>query len=125
MPAPISNGLGRKPVNEPNANSLEADIALLSNLLSQETDESSHDVTELLRRLEAAEGIADGVESRLDGIMDHLDSMLSELETRTTATQGEGDAKAAVTTTEVEAVEEIAVVSTGTAGEAGRTSDEK
>ncbi|KAJ3015439.1 hypothetical protein NUW54_g1047 [Trametes sanguinea] len=124
MPAPISNELGRKTVNGPNASSLEADIALLSNLLSQETDESSHDVTELLRRLEAAEGIADGVESRLDGIMDHLDSMLTELETRTTATQGEGDAKAVVTA-EVDAIEEMAVVSTGTAGEAGKASDEK
>ncbi|KAL7284941.1 hypothetical protein ACG7TL_000029 [Trametes sanguinea] len=120
MPAPVSNGPASQPSNHNNTSSLEADIALLSDLLSQGRDESSRDVIELLRRLEAAEGIADGVESRLDGIMDHLDSMLSELETRTSSNQGEGTTPIVVT--EVEAVEEIAVASK--AAEAGKA-DEK
>ncbi|KAL1950901.1 hypothetical protein VTO73DRAFT_50 [Trametes versicolor] len=87
MPEALPNGTGDKPGN--NSSSLEADIALLSKLLSQNVDESDPDVVELLRRLEAAEGIADGVESRLDGIIDHLDNLLSDLETQTAAKQGE------------------------------------
>ena len=38
------------------------------------------DVEELLRRLEAANGIADGVEGKLDGILEHLDGLLNSLE---------------------------------------------
>ncbi|KAI0652736.1 hypothetical protein C8Q79DRAFT_886428, partial [Trametes meyenii] len=82
MATPTSNGKGSQQNSHPVSqnNSLEADIALLSSLLSQNVDESDPDVSELLRRLEAAEGIADGVESRLDGIMDHLDNLLGDLE---------------------------------------------
>ena len=66
--------------------SLEADIALPTRLLSQDlNDPDSADadpasVEELLRRLEAAEGLADGVEERLDGIIGNLDTLLSDLE---------------------------------------------
>ncbi|KAI0829082.1 hypothetical protein BC628DRAFT_1417433 [Trametes gibbosa] len=74
--------------------SLEADVALLSNLLSQNVDESDPDVVELLRRLEAAEGIADGLENRLDGIMDHLDNLLYDLETQTASKQVDSDVAA-------------------------------
>ena len=62
---------------------LESDIALLKSLLSQgaDVDESNpEEVAELLRRLDAAEDIADGIESRLDGIMDNLDNLLGDLE---------------------------------------------
>jgi hypothetical protein len=38
------------------------------------------EVEELIRRLEAANGIADGVENKLDGILEHLDGLLSSLE---------------------------------------------
>ncbi|KAI0714571.1 hypothetical protein C8Q76DRAFT_856477 [Earliella scabrosa] len=72
--------------NGKSASSLEADIALLTRLLSQDlNDPDSADadpasVEELLRRLEAAEGLADGVEERLDGIIGNLDTLLSDLE---------------------------------------------
>ncbi|KAI0352236.1 hypothetical protein OH77DRAFT_1428784 [Trametes cingulata] len=97
MPEALSNGNDRKVevAVGSTSNSLEADIALLSNLLSQNLDESDPDVAELLRRLEAAEGIADGVESRLDGIIDHLDNLLGDLETRTAPNQGGSHAVAA------------------------------
>lgn len=87
---------------------MEADIALLSSLLSQDNvDESDPDVAELLRRLEAAEGIAEGVENRLDGIIDHLDNLLGHLETQTAPKQAEGGATAVA---QVE--EEVVIVTT-------------
>ena len=46
----------------------------------------AEDVEELLRRLEAADGIAEGMEGKLDGILEHLDGLLSSLE-------GAGEAK--------------------------------
>lgn len=77
MASPTTNGTG------PNGKSaLEADIALLQSLLVQgpNLEESDIDVTEILRRLEAADGIATGLETRLDGIMDSIDDMLGALE---------------------------------------------
>ncbi|KAI0652728.1 hypothetical protein C8Q79DRAFT_939097 [Trametes meyenii] len=71
------------------ASPFEADIALLSNLLSQKVDECEPDATELLRRVDTAESIANGVEERLDGIIDHIDSLLSGIEAR--AVRGAGD----------------------------------
>ncbi|EPQ59968.1 hypothetical protein GLOTRDRAFT_134751 [Gloeophyllum trabeum ATCC 11539] len=59
---------------------LQGDIALLASFLSvsrQSTDDlSDADIAELLRQLEAATGVAEGVESRLDGILGSLDSLL-------------------------------------------------
>ncbi|KAH9854377.1 hypothetical protein C2E23DRAFT_71423 [Lenzites betulinus] len=96
MPGTISDKAQAKPDNALRSQgSLQADIDLLSNLLSQNVDESDPDVVELLRRLETAEGIADGVESRLDGIMDHLDNLLHDLESRTAPKQDAGDATVA------------------------------
>ncbi|TFK79497.1 hypothetical protein K466DRAFT_437781, partial [Polyporus arcularius HHB13444] len=73
--------------------SLEADIALLTQLLSGggsgDPEADGEEVAELLRKLEAAEDIADGMEERLDGIMDNLDDLLSDLEARTGGGQGE------------------------------------
>ena len=43
-------------------------------------DLGAEDVEELLRRLEAANGIAEGVEEKLDGILEHLDGLLNSLE---------------------------------------------
>ena len=60
--------------------SIESDLAFLQNALSQEVDPSQpEDVEELLKKLEAAEGVADGMESRLDDIMDNLDRLLGDL----------------------------------------------
>ncbi|KAI0801475.1 hypothetical protein C8Q74DRAFT_1365072 [Fomes fomentarius] len=73
------------------SSSLEADIARLTRLLSGQDDANANaktdagadaDVEELLRRIEAAEGLADGVEERLDGIIGNLDSLLNDLEER-------------------------------------------
>ncbi|KAH9929768.1 uncharacterized protein B0H18DRAFT_174079 [Fomitopsis serialis] len=72
---------------------LDADIALLQSLLSQEHNdepESDLDVAEILKRLETADGIAAGLESRLDGIMGSIDSMLGALEPACRARVGRG-----------------------------------
>lgn len=74
---------------------IEEDIAQLTSLLSQDSlDETGEaNVVELLQRLEAAEGVAKGVESRLDGILGNLDNLLATLESEqassTTTTNGE------------------------------------
>ncbi|KAH9884632.1 hypothetical protein C8Q73DRAFT_719103 [Cubamyces lactineus] len=105
MPSSLPNGNPPKQSGGDSSSSLEADIALLSNLLSQNVDEFDPDVAEVLRRLEAAEGIAEGVESRLDGIIDHLDNLLSDLESR--AAPGQGTAA----TQSSAVVEEVVVIS--------------
>lgn len=65
---------------------LDDDIALLTSLLAQsgggeEGDIEGPELQELLRRLETADGVARGVESRLDDIIGNLDRMLGGLET--------------------------------------------
>ncbi|TFY50561.1 hypothetical protein EVJ58_g10997 [Rhodofomes roseus] len=68
------------PASQPR-NTLDADLALLQTLLAQgQNDESEADVAEILRRLETADGIATGLESRLDDIMGNIDTMLGALE---------------------------------------------
>lgn len=60
---------------------LEVDVAQLSLLLAQEpTSEGDTEIAELLQRLESADGMARGVESRLDDILGNLDNMLASLE---------------------------------------------
>ena len=66
---------------------IDNDIALLTSLLSSTNAEGAdeHDldgpeIQELLRRLEAADGVAQGVESRLDEIIGSLDGLLGSLE---------------------------------------------
>jgi len=89
--------------NRPNqTSSLESDISALASLIAstkpttttngdrtgdpetvdgKESGElRAEDVEGLLRRLEAANGLADGVEDKLDGILEHLDGLLSSLE---------------------------------------------
>ena len=69
---------------------LQADIALLRSLLKDETpignDENVDELNldELLQRLETADGIARGVEGRLDDIIDNLDGLLESLEAQAT-----------------------------------------
>ncbi|KAF7347526.1 hypothetical protein MVEN_01508800 [Mycena venus] len=62
--------------------SIEADIAELNELLSKETLDDSEEasVAELLARLESADGVAKGVESKLDALLGNLDSLLAVLE---------------------------------------------
>ncbi|KAM5534117.1 hypothetical protein V8D89_012208 [Ganoderma adspersum] len=95
-PNDSQNGTPAKP-------SLDADITLLQKLLSEDIDESNpENVAELLKRLEAAEGFAGGVEERLDGIMDHLDALLGDLETKQMASTVDSEmGKVEVRTVEV------------------------
>ncbi|KAJ6575485.1 hypothetical protein B0H19DRAFT_1128928 [Mycena capillaripes] len=62
--------------------SIEADIAELSELLSKDTldDAGEASVAELLARLENADGVAKGVESKLDALLGNLDNLLASLE---------------------------------------------
>jgi site-specific recombinase XerD len=62
--------------------SIEADIAQLNQLLSQESldDADEASVAELLARLESADGVAEGVENKLDALLGNLDSLLASLE---------------------------------------------
>ncbi|KXN88949.1 hypothetical protein AN958_06820 [Leucoagaricus sp. SymC.cos] len=65
--------------------SLESDMAMLASLLTEPEEGPSEDgddsqVTELLNRLIAADGVAQGVEERLDGIIENLDLLLTALE---------------------------------------------
>lgn len=62
--------------------SLEADIAQLSALLSQEPSQGDSDVNvaELMRRIETADGMAEGVENKLDNVLSNLDHLLASLE---------------------------------------------
>lgn len=67
------------------ARSLDSDIALLTSLLAQSIGSDEHDIDgrelqELLRRLETADGVARGVESRLDEVIGNLDQLLGGLE---------------------------------------------
>ncbi|PIL31080.1 hypothetical protein GSI_05776 [Ganoderma sinense ZZ0214-1] len=97
--------------------SLDADIALLQKLLSEDVDESNpEDVAALLKRLEAAEGLADGVEDRLDGIMEHLDMLLTDLEAKQVA--GTGAAGQVEVEVEVETEEIVVSGVTGSEGKA-------
>jgi hypothetical protein len=57
-----------------------ADITELSSLLSQESPEGDADVAELLRTIETADGMAQGVESKLDNMLQNLDRFLASLE---------------------------------------------
>ena len=89
------------PSDEPNKpTSLETDISTLTSLITSTTPTTNggrtgdpqtvegeeaeelgaEEVEELIRRLEAANGIADGVENKLDEILKHLDGLLGSLE---------------------------------------------
>ncbi|RDX44302.1 hypothetical protein OH76DRAFT_1359843 [Lentinus brumalis] len=121
MSAPTSNA-----PTQPNASpsqtsrSLEADIALLTQLLSGggsgDPEADGEDVAELLRKLEAAEDIADGMEERLDGIMDNLDELLSDLEARTGGGEGERERKEETVAVVVEEMDIAVVVATESGG---------
>ena len=117
MSAPKPNGSNAVPKTP---RSLEADIALLTQLLSATGTNTGEgpggaqegevgDVTELLRQLEAAEDVAEGMEEQLDGIIGSLDDLLRDLEARLARDgpeAGTEQADAAVVVVE----EEVAIV---------------
>ena len=82
MASPKTNGTNPNGSSPQPHSTLEADVALLQSLLVQDPnfEESDLDVVEILKRLETADGIATGLESRLDEIVDSLDSMISALD---------------------------------------------
>jgi hypothetical protein len=63
---------------------LDAEVAALAALLSQghvdESELSEQHLAELLRQLEQADGVARGVEDRLDGMLKNLDDLLEGME---------------------------------------------
>ncbi|KAF7337556.1 hypothetical protein MSAN_02228900 [Mycena sanguinolenta] len=62
--------------------SIERDVAELNELLSKETldDAGEASVAELLARLESADGVAKGVENKLDTLLGNLNNLLAALE---------------------------------------------
>lgn len=67
----------------PPPSNIQSDIALLRALLKDGEPGDSldePDIEELLRRLESADGIARGVEDRLDDVIGNLDGLLKSLE---------------------------------------------
>ncbi|OAX39533.1 hypothetical protein K503DRAFT_865347 [Rhizopogon vinicolor AM-OR11-026] len=63
--------------------SLETDIAHLSTIISNGSLDDSNetdDLMEILARLESADGVARGVEGRLDELLGTLDNLLTSLE---------------------------------------------
>jgi hypothetical protein len=96
--------------NEPS--SLETDIAALTSLVAStsvvsntngdgtvepetvdEEELGMEEVEKLIRRIEAANDIADGVEDKLDGILQHLDGLLNSLEATGEAKESGGPAE--------------------------------
>lgn len=70
-------------------NDLHADVATLSSLIPELLSASEDaDVTELLGSLDSANGLAAGVESRLDNLLGDLDSLLVALQAKGDTTTG-------------------------------------
>jgi hypothetical protein len=69
-------------LNGQDKTTLEADIAQLSALLSEASAEGDADVAELLQRIDTADGMAQGVESKLDNMLENLDNLLASLESQ-------------------------------------------
>lgn len=94
------------PSNSNIDDSLEAHLnALLSNS-SLDDSNGTDDLTEILARLESADGIASGVEGRLDELLGTLDNLLTSMETRDDETMPENER-----TMTIEA-EQVAVIAT-------------
>ncbi|KAG1868291.1 hypothetical protein DFJ58DRAFT_742681 [Suillus subalutaceus] len=71
---------------------LEADIAHLNTLLLNGSLDGGHeteDLMEILARLDSADGVAKGIEGKLEGILGTLDNLLTSLETRDEASIAE------------------------------------
>ncbi|KAF7303116.1 hypothetical protein MKEN_01275100 [Mycena kentingensis (nom. inval.)] len=68
--------------------SMEADLAALSALLTSDKldDAGEANVDELLARMDDADGVAKGVENKLDGLLANLDNLLAALEEKQATT---------------------------------------
>ncbi|KAI0082115.1 hypothetical protein K474DRAFT_825219 [Panus rudis PR-1116 ss-1] len=86
------------------AATVDADIAFLQSALDRFAKDpvDEQDIAELLRHLETADGIATGVENRLDHILEHLDALLTSLDPEGSgSTSSESDSQRASTNDEV------------------------
>lgn len=71
---------------------MSAELSQLAALLAQnEAGGPDPDIDELLRRMDTADGIAQGLESRLDGMIGNLDTLLKALESAEGSTTGSGN----------------------------------
>jgi len=64
---------------------LQEDIDLLKSILAQDeqvpsTGNDAADLAQLLTRLDSANGVASGIETKLDGVLGNLDRLLESLE---------------------------------------------
>ncbi|CAE6395323.1 unnamed protein product [Rhizoctonia solani] len=67
--------------NTDGVRALEDALASINSILAREGEEmSERDLTNLLKQLEAAEGVADDVEGKLDGLLKNLGGMIEGLE---------------------------------------------
>jgi glutaredoxin 2 len=87
----MASGNHTNDINNVNQNisKMQAEVKELQSLLSGEentadsantTELTAADLQELLRRLETADGISQGVENRLDDILSDLDDLISSLD---------------------------------------------
>ena len=91
MSDPPSTVNGHTPPSNPPSNTdnntndqrtIDQDIALLTQLISvpPEGSEDASNLQELLARMEEANGVASGLEGRLDSVLGRLDELLAGLE---------------------------------------------
>ena len=73
--------------------SLEAEISQLASLLesTESGSDSDAEVAGLLAQLESADGMAQGVESKLDGFLETLDNLVASLELDVEVEEGVGE----------------------------------
>ncbi|EGO05376.1 hypothetical protein SERLA73DRAFT_174502 [Serpula lacrymans var. lacrymans S7.3] len=91
--------------------SLESDISRLTSLLLNDTAiAEGSDLAELLAQLDSADGMANGVETRLDSVLEKLDTLLEALERNedgltagTNVDSGASDSSTAQTSSETKA----------------------
>lgn len=79
----MSNNTATGEHNDPE--NLEADITHLNALLSNGSlndSSGTDDIAEILAHLESADGVARGIEGRLDELLGTLDNLLTSLEKR-------------------------------------------
>ncbi|KAF8640605.1 hypothetical protein AX17_000266 [Amanita inopinata Kibby_2008] len=88
------------------SHNLDIDVSVMSLLMSQYNVDASGDdadISELLEQLENADGIANGIENRLDDVLGSLDDLLELLESGTEDTRLKTSAKALPTASSHEA----------------------
>jgi hypothetical protein len=78
-------------INGQGTTTSEPDITQLASFLSREPSDQDADVAELLRRIDEADGMAEGVESKLDDMLDNLDNLLASLEPEVAANKSSTD----------------------------------